>query len=216
LVELGVADAARVRVIPMPVNPLFLNPVPRRDRRDARLFLLTVARLTRQKSIDTLLEALSLVRAHGVDAQLQIAGDGDQRAFLENKTRELQLEAFVEFLGARPQTDLPALYARCDVFVLPSVREGMGLVLAEALLCGAPVLAAASGGVTDIVIPGETGLAFPERDTKGLAAALEQYARDAAYAAHLAQHGRALALERFTPAGVAEQFLNVYANAING
>ncbi|RIK16668.1 MAG: glycosyltransferase family 4 protein, partial [Chloroflexi bacterium] len=53
------------------------------------------------------------------------------------------------------------MYAQCDAFVLPSVREGMGLVLAEALLCGAPVIATNSGGVTDIVIENETGLLFP-------------------------------------------------------
>jgi glycosyltransferase involved in cell wall biosynthesis len=174
-----------------------------------------VARLTAQKSIDTLLEALGILRQRDVDAHLRIVGDGDQRAFLENKARELRLEAFVEFLGALAQAELPALYAQADAFVLPSVREGMGLVLAEALLCGAPVIAADSGGVTDMVIDRQTGLLFSPRDANALAGALEQYARNAAYAAHLAQNGRALVLERFTPARVAEQFLNVYGNAIH-
>lgn len=216
LLELQVADAARVRVIPMPVNPVFASARWNVERSNVPTFnILTVARLTKQKRIDTLIEALKILRARGVDAQLQIVGDGDQRAFLENKTRELQLDAFVNFLGARAQNELPASYAECDAFVLPSVREGLGLVLAEALLCGAPVIAADSGGVTDIVISNETGLLFPECDADALADALEKYARDSQYAARLAQNGRALVSERFTPATVAAQFLETYEQAIN-
>ena len=119
------------------------------------------------------------------------------------------MESYVEFLGARPQSELPELYANCDAFVLPSVREGMGLVLAEALLCGAPVIATASGGVTDIVRDGETGLLFPERDANALADALERYARDAQYAARLAANGRAFVLPHFSPEHAANNFLKV-------
>ncbi len=218
LVELNVADAERVRVIPMPVNPLFVSNDLQVGKLDGSTFnvqglaftVLTVARLTKQKNIDVLIEALGILRGRGVDAQLQIVGDGDQREFLETKTRDLQLDAFVQFLGTRAQTDLPALYAQCDAFVLPSVREGMGLVLAEALLCGAPVIATNSGGVTDIVMENETGLLFPERDAHALADALAKYAREAVYANRLAQNGRAFVAERFTPERVAAQFLQTY------
>ena len=213
LIELDAADAKRVQVIPMPVNPLFVNAKPQRKIQNSKFEILTVARLTKQKNIDVLIEALSILRARGVDAHLQIVGDGDQRDVLQNKTRDLRLDACVAFLGARAQTELPDLYARCDAFVLPSVREGMGLVLAEALLCGAPVIATNSGGVTDIVMENETGLLFPERDVNALADALEKYARDAAYAARLAQNGRVFVVERFTPERVAAQFLDVYAKA---
>lgn len=214
LIELDVVDATRVRVIPMPVNPLFaVERLNVKTLQRSTFTVLTVARLTKQKSLDTLIEALKILRVRDVDARLQIVGDGDQREFLEHKTRELQLDAYVEFLGARAQTELPALYAQCDAFVLPSVREGMGLVLAEALLCGAPVIATNSGGVTDIVREAETGLLFPERDAGALADALEKYARDAVYAARLAQNGRVRVLERFTPERAAEQFLEMYNDA---
>lgn len=177
---------------------------------DSEFEILTVARLTKQKGIDILIEAVRILRERGVDAHLQIVGDGDQRAALENRTRELKLDAWVQFLGMCPQTALPEMYARCDAFALPSVREGMGLVLAEALLCGAPVIATNSGGVTDIVRDGETGLLFSEREASALADTLEKYARAPEFAARLAQNGRAWALERFTPERVAAQFLQVY------
>jgi glycosyltransferase involved in cell wall biosynthesis len=216
LVELGAVDAARVQVMPMPVNPLFVaQPLNIRRLERSAFKVLTVARLTKQKSMDTLIEALGILRARGVDAHLQIVGDGDQRVFLEHKTRESQLDAFTQFMGRRTQNELPELYAQCDAFVLPSVREGMGLVLAEALLCGAPVIATNSGGVTDIVIENETGLLFPERDANALADALAKYARDAAYATRLAQNGRAWVMQRFTPQRVAAQFFDSYVQAIN-
>lgn len=220
LLALGVADEERVRVIPMPVNPLFLDGgrTTEDERRTKNLQpstfnFLTVARLTKQKNVDTLIDALEILRGRGIDARLQIVGDGDQHAALQTKTRAQNLDAVVEFLGARPQAELSALYAHCDAFVLPSVREGMGLVLAEALLCGAPVIATNSGGVADIVRAGETGLLFPERDAHALADALEQYARDSQYAARLAENGRAFVLQHFSPERVAEQFLLTYEAA---
>lgn len=229
LLALGVAPASRVRIIPMPVNPLFENQKRRPEQSegseiskravigapltDPQFLILSVARLTRQKNLDTLIEALAILRARGRDARLRIAGEGDEHAALEAQVRAKHLDSHVEFLGMRPQTELPGLYAACDVFVLPSVREGMGLVLAEALSCGAPVIAAASGGVTDLVSDGETGLLFPERDAPALADALEKYARDPQLAARLAARGRARVLERFTSERVAEQFLNAYESA---
>ncbi|MCC7162690.1 MAG: glycosyltransferase [Anaerolineae bacterium] len=211
LARQGVADPERIRVIPMPVNPLFAQAqAPESKKKGEEFEILAVARLTRQKNIETLIEAIAILRARGIAARLKIAGDGDQRQSLQEKARAAGLEAFVQFLGLAPQSELPALYAECDVFVLPSVREGMGLVLAEALLCGAPVIATNSGGVTDIVRDGETGLLFPERDANALADALERYAREPHYAARLAQAGRARVMERFTPERVAEQFFQVY------
>lgn len=211
LVRHRVVDAERIRVIPMSVSPLFVQArMPERNETREGFQILTVARLTRQKSIETLIEALRVLRGRGIAARLEIVGDGDQRSSLEEKTRAAELGAYVAFLGLRPQSELPALYAKCDVFVLPSVREGMGLVLAEALLCGAPVIATNSGGVTDIVRDAETGLLFPERDANALADALERYAREPQYAAQLAQAGRARVLERFTAERVAEQFFGVY------
>ncbi|GIL15126.1 MAG: hypothetical protein BroJett039_02990 [Chloroflexota bacterium] len=221
LLELGAVDEKRVRVIPMPVNPLFTQEDWRLaigdsefEKRKAKFKILCVARLTKQKNIGILIDALEISRARGIDAHLRIVGDGIERARLEQKTRAQNLEPFVEFLGMRAQSELPKLYAQCDAFVLPSVREGMGLVLAEALLCGAPVIAANSGGVVDIARDGETGLLFPERDANALAAALEKYARAPRFAARLAENGRALVLERFTPARVAEQFLETYEFAV--
>ncbi len=207
LLELGVADAARVSVVPMPVNPLF--EIPKSEIRNPKSEILAVARLTKQKSIDTLLAALALLPA----ARLHIIGDGPERAALEQQARELNLQDRVEFLGALQQAELPRHYAECAVFALPSVREGMGLVFAEALLCGAPVIAANSGGVTDIVKDGETGLLVPERDPRALADAIARVLNDRALAARIAQNGRAWVRERFSATRVAAEFERIFDSA---
>jgi glycosyltransferase involved in cell wall biosynthesis len=90
----------------------------------------------------------------------------------------------------------------------------MGLVLAEALLCGAPVIAASPGGVTDIVRDGETGLLFPERDARALANAIEKLLSDRVLAARLAVNGAAFVREWFSREHVAAQFIQIYQKAV--
>ncbi|HEX7588644.1 MAG TPA: glycosyltransferase [Anaerolineae bacterium] len=209
LCALGVADAARVSVIPMPVNPLFENQPGAAPDREPGL-ILSVARLTAQKSIDTLIDAFAILHGRDSSARLCIIGDGPMRAALEEQARSLNLSSQVEFLGGLPQTELPRYYAKAAVFVLPSIREGMGLVYAEALLCGAPVIAANSGGVTDIVKDGETGLCVPERDAAALAEAIGKLLNDPALAARLTSNGAAWVRERYTRDCVAAQFAEVY------
>ncbi|MBI5305892.1 MAG: glycosyltransferase [Chloroflexi bacterium] len=209
LLELGVADAETIQVIPMPVRSGF--QVANYELRITNL-VLTVARLTKQKSIDTLIEAM----AFAPNAHLKIIGDGPERAALEKQVDELGLRERIEFLGALPPAELPRHYATCAVFALPSIREGMGIVFAEALLCGAPIIAANSGGVTDIVRDGETGVLVPERDARALANAIEKLLNDRVLAQQLASNGAAWVRERFTRTRVAEQFEQIYQAGING
>ncbi len=212
LLAMGVADPARVVVIPMPVNPLFQNQKSKVKSQKSD-WVLTVARLTKQKSIETLIDALAILRERGRKTRLVVIGDGPERPALEERARRLDLQDCIEFLGTQPQSELPLYYANCAVFVLPSVREGMGLVLAEALLCSTPVIATRSGGVTDIVKEGETGLLVPEREPAALADAIEKLLDDRELAERLVNNGRAWVRERYTPAGVAARFADNYRTA---
>jgi glycosyltransferase involved in cell wall biosynthesis len=214
----GVLKPERGRVIPMPVNRLFetfadaAGPAahPRERRQGGTFIVLTVARLTAQKDIGTLIEAVALLRERGRAARLIIVGDGPERGALEVRAASLGLGSDVEFRGEMAQRNLPDLYANCDVFVLPSLHEGLGLVLAEALLCGAPVVATNGGGATDIVTDNDTGLLTPEGDAVALANALERLCDDPALAARLAANGRARVRQRFTSDAIAAEFLEVY------
>ncbi len=145
---------------------------------------IAVGRLEKQKDYPTLLSAMSQLH----EATLSIAGDGAQRARLENLARELALSDRAFFLGVRH--DVPALLARHDGFVLSSRWEGFGIAVVEAMAAGLPVVVTDSGGPPEIagrdgaaglvVEPGNPaamaaamrtimGLSLPERAAMGLA-----------------------------------------------
>ena len=117
----------------------------------------------------------------------------------------------MEFLGEVDDRELPALYQTADVFVMPSRDlygqpiEGLGLVYLEANLCGLPVIAGDTGGVSDAVVDGETGLLVNPEDPAAIASAIVRLLSDSDLAAQLAAAGRARVLEEFTWERVAER-----------
>jgi glycosyltransferase involved in cell wall biosynthesis len=132
---------------------------------------LTVGRLTVQKGHIYLLEAIPEVLQRYPDSTLfLVAGEGHQRDILENRVSQLGLGKFVRFLGNR--SDIPALLSIADVFVLPSLWEGLPLALLEAMSVGLPVVATQVEGVDSVVTEGENGYLVPPKDSQALALAL--------------------------------------------
>ena len=172
--------------------------------------IVTVGRLTSQKRIHLLLEALVELRARGRTLTLTVIGDGPARPALERRVAELGIAGQVRFLGEVPPERVANAVGDADVFVFPAVGEGLGLVAAEALLLGVPVVAARDGGgVTDIVP--ETGAGrLVSPDAREIARAIEQLASDPESRRLAAAAGVALR-RRFEPAVVAERFEALYA-----
>ena len=132
--------------------------------------VVTVARLSPEKDMATLLRAAAIAVREEPDLRLQIAGDGVCMDDLRQLARELSLENHVQFLG--PVRDVPALLARSSLFVLSSLSEGVSLTLLEAMARGRAVVATDVGGNPEVVVPGETGLLVPSRQPESLARAL--------------------------------------------
>jgi glycosyltransferase involved in cell wall biosynthesis/peptidoglycan/xylan/chitin deacetylase (PgdA/CDA1 family) len=156
-----------------------------------------VARLSPEKGIDRLLDAFAGVLRARPDARLSIAGDGPSRPLLEAHARELNLGTAVEFLGFRQEV-APVL-ADLDVFVLPSLTEGVPLALLEAMAAGLPAVATAVGGVPEVVEDGSSGILVApgdapalERTVLGLLAAPEQRAALGANARDRVEHAFSL------------------------
>jgi glycosyltransferase involved in cell wall biosynthesis len=182
LVNRGIARG-RITVIPNGIN---LSRF-RISNVNKQLFFLFIGRLVRDKGADIFLEALARIpEAKGV-----IAGDGPERARLEERAAGLKLAGRVDFVGS--QRDVVPLYSDAYAVVMPSRREGFGLVAVEALACGIPVIATRVGGLPDIVIDRVNGLLVPADNADELAAAMmllkedsslrETCARDAASSA---------------------------------
>ena len=113
------------------------------------------------------------------DAFLVFAGDGPQRAEIEDRARALGIADRVKVLGFANQSQLPETYCASDLFVLPSDYEPFGMVVNEAMLCGCPVVVSDKVGAQfDLVKHGETGFVFPVRDVRALSDILRNALRD--------------------------------------
>lgn len=175
----GVADS-RIVVIPNAVAAD--GPTPRSARLraelaggdDTRPIVLTVARLDPQKGIEYLLRAAAEIPS----AVFVIAGDGPDRGKLEASARSLGVTERVRFLGHRQ--DVPALLAACDLFVLPSLYEGLPLSVLEAMVAGIPVIATAIGGTSEVVQDRKTGMLVAPGDAGALAVAIRAALADPA------------------------------------
>ena len=124
-------------------------------------YLLFVGRLRIRKGVEVLLEALRELRGRIPGAVLKIAGDGEHRAALERKAAGLGLGSAVSFLGTRDGSQVRALLAGAAALVVPSIYEGMPLVVLEAMERGVPVVASAVSGIPEVVVDGETGWVGP-------------------------------------------------------
>jgi glycosyltransferase involved in cell wall biosynthesis len=176
------------------------RPVPFED------FCLFVGRLESRKAPDLLLQAL--VEAPG--ANCVFVGDGPMRPELERLTDELQLRDRVAFLGHVRAADLPALYARAQLLLLPSVSEAMPLVVLEAMACGTPVLASRIAGLPTVVRDYDTGVLVDPGDVGQIALALRFLLRDRALLAHMSGQARRLVHQRFMWSAVAAEYERMY------
>jgi colanic acid/amylovoran biosynthesis glycosyltransferase len=153
--------------------------------------------LKEYKGFHILVEALSMLVARGIDASVDIAGDGPQRAYLERLAAELGVADRLRLHGYLEHGELSRLYASADTFALPSIVMGrygrqdvIPNVLAEAMATGVPVVGTDVGGVTELVEDGVDGRVVPERDPQALADALEDLWRNPQRAQEFGRSGR--------------------------
>ena len=145
--------------------------------------LLTIRNLEARMGLDTLIEAMAILRRAAPDALLVIGGTGSLRTQLESLVASRQLQEQVRFPGYIPDAELPRYYQAADAFVLPTRElEGFGLITVEALASGTPVLATAIGATPEILRPLDPSLLFraatPEAMAERLQAFLENLTRD--------------------------------------
>ncbi|MDQ3810829.1 MAG: glycosyltransferase [Chloroflexota bacterium] len=203
----AMAPACRPVVAPMPVAVELFTPGGTRTR-DRLLF---VGRLDAQKGLEHLISAVASMRTQ---VMLDVVGDGPARAALEASARAAGLASRITWHGQRPQPTLADFYRSAAALVVPSIDEGLGLVAIEAMLCCTPVVAANSGGLTDIVYHGRTGVLVPPADPVALAAALDNLLSHPDCARVMGEDGRAHALSAFAPDAVASRYAAIYHSAV--
>jgi glycosyltransferase involved in cell wall biosynthesis len=197
-----------VTVAPMPVRVEDFPPGP--AARSAQL--LFVGKLTPQKGLHHLLEALPLCRTRPT---LEVVGAGrvDDSA-LRARAQVLGLGDRITWTPILPQAELARRYRSACALVIPATDEGLGLTAVEASLSETPVIAFASGGVTDAVVHGETGQLVPPGDVRKLAEAIDALVSDATLARTLGAGARRFAMRRFSAGAVAATYAALYRSAI--
>ncbi|HWO89620.1 MAG TPA: glycosyltransferase [Gemmatimonadales bacterium] len=194
----------------VPVTPMPLALGITGDPDSARHGALFVGRLTRQKGVHDLLEALSILKRQGLSVDLTIVGDGPERANL--KAQAIAAALPVVFAGYVPPDEVGRHFVGKRLFCLPAYEEGLGLVVAEALTQGVPVVATRSGGIPDLMMDPEAGLLVPPGDPRSLAAAIRTVLMEDRFRIGAVRTGRILA-ERLSPEAVAERFEGYYLRA---
>lgn len=191
-------------VAPMPVATERFTPHGR--AREAARFLFA-GRLNRQKGLDHLLKALATMTR---PAMLDVVGDGADAKSLRLLASQLGVSDRVVWHGQLDQDGLLRMYQSATAVIVPSTGEGLGLVAAEALLCETPVVAFRSGGLTDIIKEGTTGILVTPGETAELARALDSVLESPEHARNLGRAGRSFALSAFSPESAARRYADIY------
>jgi phosphatidyl-myo-inositol alpha-mannosyltransferase len=181
--------------------------------RDGRLNILFLGRLEPRKGALTLLQAYAGLRRSGLPVRLLFAGDGPERAALEQYVRDRGV-ADVIFLGRIEQADVARCYATCDIFCAPSLyAEGFGIVLAEAMASGKPIVAAANAGYRTVLHGEAASFLAPPGDAEALRAKLEALIADPALRQRLGAWGR-IEARQYDSGMLAPRFVSFYEAAI--
>ena len=172
-----------------------------------RRWAVIVGRLVPLKGHRFLIEALSILAKDFPDLGLLIAGDGEEEATLRAQAEALGLTGRVIFLGLR--RDIPDILGISEMMVLPSSREGLPIVLLEAMASSLPVVVTPVGGIPEVIVEGETGL-FVAQEPASIAAALRRLLDDPDLSRFLGKNARKRIEEHFDIRTVAHRYENLY------
>lgn len=143
------------------------------------------------------------------EAVLLIAGRGELDVSLKEQARHLGIERHVRFLGMRH--DIPRLLAVMDIFVLPSLSEGLSLALLEAMGAGKPVVASRVGGNPELIVEGMTGLLVEAGDVRAIAGSIVRLLADCGMRRRFGLAGAARVQDRFSIQGMVDRYRQLYA-----
>lgn len=171
-----------------------------------------VARLDLQKGFEYLLEAIAGLTNSHPDLRLVIVGEGPDQGAIQSMADRLNLTSRIIFAGQRG--DMANVYAGFDIFVLPSLNEGLPMTVLEAMAASRPVIASKVGAIPTVVRDGETGLLVEPKDVVGLRAALDRLLSDPALSSRMAIQGHAWVRRHFTSDAMAENYLRMYESVL--
>ena len=217
---LGIASE-RIRVIPLGVGEDFFNPISKGDvdfvkRKFAlqRDYILAVGTLEPRKNLETLIGAFDVLCRKGCEVELAIVGrPGWKYGSVLKLANSPTMDNRVKFLGFVSRSDLPALYQGASAFAFPSLYEGFGLPILEAMASGAPIVASGIAVALELLKREGTGLTVEPHDVQAWADALEDIVTDTELASFMGANAREEA-RNYTWERTAQQTLELYGDLV--
>lgn len=171
-----------------------------------------VGRLTEQKGHRYLIQAAGKIIERNPKAKIFIIGRGKQEKHLKNLAKSFNLDSGVIFTGFRK--DAYSIIDKLNLIAMPSLWEGLGLVLLEAMALGKPIVATDVGGIPEVVENKKTGILVPAKDSKALAEAISDLLEDYPAAARMGEMGKATVKERFSSAKMVKEIEFIYDKGV--
>ena len=213
LLQVGVRDH-KLRIIHDGVDSSrFEDPAPQQWRQrlgiDEKAPVVGfIGSLIKKKGIEFLLQAGPKILGQHPSCRFLLVGTGPLQSQLEELAKSLEIQHSVIFAG--PQTDIPSILAGMDIFVLPSLQEGLGVSVLEAMAAGKPIVASRVGGLPESVVQGETGFLVKPENADELAGSLLRLLDDPALCTRLGQAGKERVATHFSSHQMALQYETLY------
>ena len=203
----------KIKVIPNAVNLNIFKPTNNNLKQELGIFdsypvLGVVARLSKVKGHTYLIQAVKKIVRDFPKTKCLFVGDGECRNELEEQVKQLELENNFLFLGFRK--NVADLLHQMDIFILPSVSEGLPNVVVEAMACSKPVVGSNVGGIPEAIKNGINGTLVPPKDIDALASTILNLAKDKELQIQMGKNGRKLVEEKYSLEHQIQQFEDLY------
>lgn len=202
---------SQIDVIPTGID---IRKFPLNSTAERQNVILYVGSLIERKGVIYLIQAMNEVRKVYPDYQLHIIGEGILREELESAVKEWALEDTVKFLGPRPQREVSDFMQDAKLFILPSLEEGQGVVLVEAMASGTPCLGSNIGGIPG-VITNEVGVVFEPANSDAIFQAIQKILDDEQFWKSASSHARSRAEKYYDWAILAERIVSIYNEVLH-
>jgi glycosyltransferase involved in cell wall biosynthesis len=180
---------------------------------DGDVIMITTSRLAVKNAVGDIIEALQYLPSN---VKLLILGQGNEEKKLKAQSTCLNLCNRVQFLGFVPHTDMPRYLHVSDIFVRPSLSEGLGISFLEAMAAGIPVIATSVGGIPDFLVDGDTGFFCETNNPKSIAQKVEMLIKDRESRDHVVGQARKMVQERYSWGTVAARMRDIVYDSCAG
>ena len=178
--------------------------------------MISVSRLVLKNAIDDVIKALNfLLYKSGLKVKLILIGSGPDEQALKNLSLNQGVADNVIFLGHKDYTELPRYLQIADVFIRPSLSEGLGNAFLESMAVGVPVIGTEVGGIPDFLVNNETGLFCEVKNPSSIAKAVERYSQDHELFQKIKINGKNLVQEKYSWDKIATQMRVIFNKMLN-